>query len=92
MTPEEILEQARLEPVVAISKNDLAPLLEQVEILREDKTSIAGLIRTLRSGGLVLAQERTPEGEHFVRKLDSEEAARRFVEARLAAYERMWDG
>ena len=92
MTPEEILEQARRGTVVAISKDDLAPLLEKAEIVREDKTSIAGFIRTFRAGGLVFAQERTPKGDHFVRMLASEEEAQRFVEARLADYERMWDG
>jgi hypothetical protein len=92
MTPVEILEQARRGSVVAISKDDLASLLEMAETFREDKTSIAGFIRTLHAGGLVLVQERTPKGEHLVRELASEEEARRFVEARLADYERMWDG
>ena len=92
MSPEEILEQARLGQIVAISKENLAPLLERTETVREDNTSIAGLIRTLRLGDRVLVQERTPEGDHFVRKVPSEGAAQRFVEARLADYERMWDG
>jgi len=92
MTREEILEQAREGHVVAISTEDLTPLLEHAEAVREDKTSIAGSIRTLRVRDLVLVQERTPKGDHFIRSVASVEVAGRFVEARLAAYERMWDG
>lgn len=92
MTPDEIVEQAELGRVTAISREDLAPLLERAATVREDKTSIAGRIHTLRIGDLVLVQERTPKGDHFVRSVGSVEVAERFVEARLAAYERMWDG
>lgn len=92
MTREEILQQAREGRVVAVSKGDLALLLERAETVREDKTSIAGSIRTLRIRDLVLVQERTPKGDHFIRSVGTVEVAGRFVEARLAAYERMWDG
>ena len=92
MTPKEILEQAHFGRVVAFSKENLAPLLERAETVREDNTSIAGFIRTLRLDDRVLVQERTPEGDHFIRRVPSEGAAQRFVEARLADYERMWDG
>ncbi len=70
----------------------MAPLLDPAETVREDSTSTAGHTRTLRIGDLVLVQERTPKGDHFVRGVASEEVAERFVNARLAAYERMWDG
>ncbi len=92
MTREEILERARGGDAVAISKEDLAPLLDPAETVREDSTSIAGRIRTLRDGDLVLVQERNPNGDHFVRRVPSVEVAERFVSARLASYERMWDG
>jgi len=78
--------------IVAITSEDLAGVLEQTKAVREDDTGIAGKIRTLRFGDRVFIQERTPEGDRFVRELGSEQAAQRFVEARLAAYERMWDG
>jgi len=77
---------------VPIAAEDLAPLLAHATTLFDHDTSIAGHIRILGLDGLVLVQEQTPEGELFVRQLPSEEAARRFVDARLAAYERMWDG
>jgi hypothetical protein len=77
---------------VSLAAEDLAPLLAHTATLFDHDTSIAGHIRILGFDGLVLVQEQTPEGELFVRQLPSEEAARRFVDARLAAYERMWDG
>ncbi len=78
--------------VVAFPREELGSLLEQTEILREVSTGIAGHIRILRSDDRILIQERNPEGDHFVRELRSEEAATGFVDARLASYERMWDG
>lgn len=77
---------------VAFPREDLGLLLEQAETLREVSTGIAGRIRILRADDRVLLQERTPEGDFYVRELPSEEAATGFVDARLAAYERMWDG
>jgi hypothetical protein len=77
---------------VAITDDDLAPLLENTALLLDHDTSIAGHIRVLGFGETILVQEQTPEGALFLRELPSEEAARRFVDDRLAAYERMWDG
>ena len=92
MKIDEIDEQLGRGRIIAITSEELTSLLEQAETEREDDTGIAGPIRTLRLGDDVLVQERTPEGDHFVRKLPSAQAAMRFIEARLAAYERMWDG
>ena len=78
--------------VVAFSHEELDSLLEQTETLREVDTGIAGHIRILRCDDKIFIQERTPEGDHFVRKLPSEEDAAALIDARLAAYERMWDG
>jgi len=77
---------------VAITDDDLASLLENSDLLFDRDTSIAGHIRILGFGDQILVQEQTPEGELFVRELPSDEAARRFVDDRTAAYERMWDG
>ena len=78
--------------VVEVSRDDLTAFLDLAEAVREDRTGIAGRIRTLRLGDRVLIQERTPKGQHYIRRLASEDAARRFVQSRLDAYERMWDG
>ena len=78
--------------VVAFSREELGPLLEQTETLREVSTGIAVRIRVMKSIDRILIQERTPEGDHFVRELPSEGDAAALIDARLAAYERMWDG
>jgi len=78
--------------VVAFPRDELGSLLEQTETLREVGTGIAGRIRILRSDDRILIQERTPRGDHFVREVPSEDAAAALIDARLAAYERMWDG
>mgnify|MGYP001824421988 FL=1 len=78
--------------VVEVSRDDLAALLDLSVVASESSTGIAGRIRTLRLRDRVLVQERTPKGQHYVRRLASEDAARRFVQSRLDAYERMWDG
>ena len=78
--------------VVEVSRDDLAALLDLSVVASESSTGIAGRIRTLRLRDRVLVQERTPKGQHYVRRLASEELARRFVQSRLDAYERMWDG
>lgn len=78
--------------VAVIGHEDLESLLQQTDTLRDHDTSIAGHLRILGSAGRTLVQEQTPEGQLLVRELPSVVAAQSFIEARLAAYERMWDG
>jgi hypothetical protein len=92
MEPEALVRELDGGEVVAVSRDDLAALLDLAEITQDDSTGIAGRIRTLRLGDRVLVQERTPKGQLYIRKLESVEAAHRFVQSRLDAYERMWDG
>lgn len=92
MNLNEIIRRLTEGPTLPLTTEERDVVLKAAEIVREDRTSIAGAIRTLKLGNLVLIQERTPKGENFVRKLASEESAQRFVQSRLDAYERMWDG
>ncbi len=92
MNIDEFTRRLDRDPILAIGRDDLSLLLQETRTLRDHDTSIAGRIRILEVGSSILIQEQNPEGELFVRELPSEEAAQRFVEARLAAYERMWDG
>ncbi|MEE4270716.1 MAG: hypothetical protein V2I67_03520 [Thermoanaerobaculales bacterium] len=78
--------------VAQISRDDIERLLEAGELIRETATGLAGTIRTLRIGGEIFVQERNPEGDVFLRRFATEETATRFIEARTASYERMWDG
>jgi len=78
--------------VVAVSPDELASVLEEAEVARLVETSLSGPIRVLAAADRVLVQERTPEGQLLLRQLPSRADAERFVDDRLAAYERMWDG
>lgn len=92
MEIDEFTQEATAGLVARISRNDLDSLLETSELIRETRTGIAGTIRTLRLDSRIFVQERNPEGDHFLRRFQTEENAARFIEARLASYERMWDG
>ena len=88
----EVVRQLEELAVLALDREDLEKLLHQCDTIRADDTCIAGLIRILSIEGNIVVQEQTQDGEVLIRRLDSREAAERFVEHRLAAYERMWDG
>jgi len=92
MTIDEITRATCGGDVVQISRDDIETLLDAGELIRETATGLAGTIRTLRIGGGIFVQERNPEGDCFLRRLSSEDAAARFIDARTASYERMWDG
>lgn len=55
-------------------------------------TGIAGPLRIGRFGGRLVAVEQAGGDLLAVRPLASRSAARAFVESRLEAYERFWDG
>jgi len=75
-----------------LSPDELADLLEEAELVREEDTCISGMIRILRLKNIVLVQEETPDHEIVIRIRPSVEAAEEFVAGRLETYERMWDG
>jgi hypothetical protein len=88
----ELIRQFGKLSILALDEGDLAGLLEVADTLRADDTCLAGWIRVLAVGGQILVQEETLDKEILLRRLDSREAAERFVEHRLSTYERMWDG
>jgi hypothetical protein len=75
-----------------LSPDELAGLLEEAELVREEDTCISGMIRVLCLRNIVLVQEETPDREVLVRIRPTREAAEEFVAHRLETYERMWDG
>ena len=77
---------------VAIDRETLAGLLEKADVLRQDDTCIAGMIRILSFDGAILVQEETPDREVLARAMATREDAETFVSDRLEIYERMWDG
>jgi hypothetical protein len=78
---------------IVIQAPELSELIESAELLREEDTCIAGPIRMLRVGRLLLVQEQAPETKDLiVREFSTTEEAERFLAERLGTYERMWDG
>ncbi len=92
MNVHDLLEALRQETVITLSDERLQGLLKSVEILRDEDTCLSGRIRILSVDGNVLLQGQTPEGKILLRKMASVDEAERFLEDRLATYERMWDG
>jgi hypothetical protein len=92
MEAAEVIRQIEQQAIVALDAEDLSPLLEASVTLRAHDTCLAGWIRILSLEGHVLVQEQTLDGEVLIHRLGTLEAAELFVEHRLNAYERMWDG
>ena len=92
MKDQELLRQLAQRPVVALSLEELGELLESAETWREIDTRINGWIRILGMDGAVLIQEQAPDGDVLVRRVPALGDAEVFVESRLVAYERQWDG
>jgi hypothetical protein len=92
VTHDELVELLGRQALVTLEGDELPALLDASETVRAVDTCLAGMIRILAFDGRVLVQEQTPEGEVLVRRMPSDDAAERFLEHRLAAYERMWDG
>ncbi len=88
----ELIAQIEDVAIVALNGEALPKLLEATEVIRADDTCVAGWIRILRINDHIAVQEQAPDGGILVRRLNSREAAERFVEDRLNDYERMWDG
>jgi hypothetical protein len=92
MESRDLIEQTEKRQIVSLDPEDLPKFLAVADTIRADDTCLAGWIRILSVDGRIVVQEQTPEGEVLLRRYDSREAAERFVERRLADYERMWDG
>lgn len=92
MNADELRERLQTERIVSLSADEwmgLAPAF--VEIERHD-TYLAGDLLIVRLGGLFAAVEQPSPTERVLRRLTDESEVRRFVQMRLEAYERMWDG
>lgn len=92
MDIDELFEKLGEASRLGLSPDELAGLLEEAELVREEDTCISGMIRILRLKNIVLVQEQTPEDEIVVRIRPTVKAAEEFVAGRLETYERMWDG
>jgi hypothetical protein len=70
----------------------LQALRAAAEVVREENTSLSGMIRVFDLDGEFFVQEETPDRTFLVRPRPSLDEALAFVDRRLQTYERMWDG
>jgi len=89
---DELVAKLQSQAPIPVTREILVSLLETADVLRLDNTCVAGWIRILSVDGVILVQEETPDGNALARRMPSLEEAHDFVDDRLAAYERMWDG
>ncbi len=86
------LERIVVGRVETLGPDELPDLLAAVRCVREVDTRLAGQLRILDLGGVLLVQEQTTRGQLLVRRIGSLEAAEALIASRLETYERMWDG
>ncbi|MGD2154704.1 MAG: hypothetical protein PVG79_15650 [Gemmatimonadales bacterium] len=92
MSVEELVRRLREERIVAMPVAEWAELAGVCEIVERHDTLVAGELLIVRcEAGLAAVEQPAPQ-ERVLRLLSDTEQARLFVEARLEAYERMWDG
>lgn len=92
MTPKELLSLLRRPSPVTLSGEGLQALRAAAEVVREENTSLAGMIRVFDLAGEFFVQEETPDRTVLVRPRSSLDDAVAFLDRRLQTYERMWDG
>ncbi|MFO8071244.1 MAG: hypothetical protein R6V85_05140 [Polyangia bacterium] len=94
MQLDEISKRLAAGETVGIPLAELDGVVSAAEVLREEDTRLSGMIRVLELGGeLVVAEQPIDRsGEALLHPIADRAAADQMVEARLEAYDRMWDG
>lgn len=92
MTPEALCEHLGRGEIVALPLETWTALAPAFVPVESHDTQISGELAILRGPCGLVAVEIPRLSERAVRPLPSLEDAHRFVEQRLATYERMWNG
>lgn len=92
MSPPSVADRLASQRLVELTAAEVAELLARGRVVREVDTGIAGALRILEVDDTVLVQEHTRDGRPVARRVADVDAAHRFVDDRLSAYDRMWDG
>jgi hypothetical protein len=77
---------------VVLTADEWATLAGAFEEVERHDTMMAGPLLVIRTSLGLAAVEQPKKSERVVRVLGDPGTARRFVEDRMALYERMWDG
>lgn len=78
--------------VTPVDAEELGALHEVSVVIRRVNTRLAGDLEVLALEDRLLIVERTLKGQTVVRRMLDRDETDRFVNDRLATYERMWDG
>jgi hypothetical protein len=92
MTHKQLLATLASGKVAAVPRQNRPALARNFVESESHSTGIAGLLRIGRIGDKLVAVEEADAGLIAVRPLASAKAAASFVQQRLAAYDRLWDG
>lgn len=87
-----MVSRLREERILDLAPEELTELLESSVVLSENDTRMCGPIRILDLDRTIAVQEQAREGRLLLRGMPAVEEARRFVDERLEAYQRLWDG
>ncbi len=92
MSVEELERRLRDQRIVRLARLEWEAVAGTVEEVERHNTVVAGNLLVIRTAlGLSAVEQPTPS-ERVVRLLGDVTVARRFVDDRMAQYERMWDG
>jgi predicted aminopeptidase len=92
MSPEQLVSRLDGESIVRLAAADWDALAPRFTLVERHDTFLRGDLLIVRTPAGLAAVESPSTGDRVVRRLASEEAARRFVADRLETYERMWNG
>ncbi len=92
MTKKELEKILAGKQVVVLHLDDWADVTQLAEVMERHKTPCAGSLEILRLGQRFGALEQPKAKEWVLRPLADETAIKAFIEQRMAAYDRMWDG
>ncbi|OGQ87694.1 MAG: hypothetical protein A2289_24580 [Deltaproteobacteria bacterium RIFOXYA12_FULL_58_15] len=92
MEIDEFVERLRQGEIVRVSTSDWENLSTAVEVIESHDTQMRGVLLVIKTTAGIAAVEEPDALTRAIRPLSDRSAASRFVAARMAVYERMWDG
>ncbi len=92
MTPEDLTRELRDRGIGALQAPEWEVLSDQFATIESHDTCLAGELRIISTAAGPAAVEQPKPDRRVVRLLSDEAEVRRFVQERLEAYDRMWDG
>ena len=92
MTPDDLCHRLDAERIVTIPAAEWDTVAAAFQEVERHFTVLAGDLLIVRCPDGLAAVEEPQRGERVLRRLADEAAAQEFVQDRLDAYERMWDG